>query len=884
MEHKQYDNSIILDGRMDEPIWETAKEYGGFCKTIRSSFGGVVGTPEGEDATTFKILTFADRVFFGVKCMKRNMQWLIDSPALSWGPAAGIELLLSPSGNTYDFYQFYVSAKGDTGAKFYDENGNIQPDRFAPDWKSAVYYGENYWSVEVEFPLTAFYMTTAARWSDTWLVNVTRGHRGPDGKFSSTWSPEVRSFKDSVNYRALDGFPIRAECDDIYISNAQVSISGQDSDGYYGTMKISVRNTKADTFAFSTGYGESVTVELAAGENEFAVPCRFEKLIRYKVDLSLQRLTDGKVFKRYFPVLITYDPLVLKFTLPEYRTNFYPGQDASRIVGKAIAAEPVTLTLEGPGIPKQTIVADAEGNFVFETPNFEVGDAYLTATVTGYEVTKKIRHLAPSGNMMSWISGGNLIVDGRPTLSRRMSAVGYRGGEAFERRYKADDLRETRHIFKQSGHLQAGRLLPGSEAPGAEATVDGPLSEEMIRRVDATLEANKGKDFAFYYITDEPECRGISKIYLKNLYDYVTDKDPYHAVRLSTRNAAEYFDIADWFETHPYINPYTNHDGKRMYGRQINTVGDFIDVVTKRNRPDKCIGFLSTCYAAARTRTQPYPTFDETICHIWATMIRGAKTICSYAYHDMNDRGWLYEGCRYMFSSLERLEEMQLMAARTTLYKTKEVEAVLYTLGEKKMFVVVNMTNEAQTVTLDGISGTWHEFRHARTVSGNTFQLKPMETLIATSEVMDEGLPTYQETVALMEQLEYARTHTGSLFFERKGDIAVTTSSTASIGVKLFDGVRDNYAWGQSNDKEKFIELDLTKIKPAITKVSVYGHNVGDAELFAKNGEELIAPAVKEVITEEFSKTFVLEETISPDAIRMEFKAYSVEIYEIEAH
>ena len=884
MEHKQYDNCITLDGRMDEPIWETATEYGGFCKTIRSSFGGVIGTPEGEDTTTFKILPFADRVFFGIKCMKKDMQWLIDSPALSWGPAAGIELLLSPSGNNYDFYQFYVSAKGDTGAKFYDEGGNIQPDRFAPDWHSAVYYGENYWSVEVEFPLTAFYMTTAARWSTTWLVNITRGHRGPGGKFTSTWSPAVRSYKDSVNFRSLDGFPMRAECDDICISNAQVSIAGQDSNGYYGMMKVTVRSEKADSFEFSTSYGETVAVDLTSGENEFSVPCRFEKLIRYKVDLSLKRVTDGKVFKRYFPVLITYDPLILKFTLPEYRTNFYPGQDASRIVGKAIAAEPVTLTLEGPGIPKQTIVTDAEGNFACETPGVEVGDAYLTATITGCEITKKIRRLAPTGNMMSWISGGNLIINGKPTLSRRMSAVGWHGGEAFARKYKADNLHETRNIFMQSGLLQAGKLLPGSEAPGAEATVDGPLSEEMIRRVNITLEENKGKDFAFYYITDEPECRGISKIYLKNLYDYITEQDPYHAVRLSTRNAAEYFDIADWFETHPYINPYTNNEGKRVYGRQINTVGDFIDVVTKRNRPDKCIGFLSTCYSAARSRKQPYPTFDEMICHIWACMIRGAKTLCSYAYHDMNDRGWLYEGSRYIFSSLERLEEMQLMATRTTLYKTKEVEAVLYTLGEKKMFVVVNMTNDAQTVTLDGISGTWHEFRHNRTVSGNTFEMKPMETLIATSEVMDEGLSTYAETVALMDKLEYERTHTGNLLFERKGDIMMTSSASVGYGIKLLDGVRDNYAWAQVGDQEKFLEMDLTKVKPSFDKVAIYGHNIADMELFVRNGDELTVPVVKEVITEEFSKTYILEEKICPEALRMEFKARAVELYEIEVH
>ncbi|MBQ6596586.1 MAG: hypothetical protein IJH79_03445, partial [Lentisphaeria bacterium] len=38
------------------------------------------------------------------------------------------------------------------------------------------------------------------------------------------------------------------------------------------------------------------------------------------------------------------------------------------------------------------------------------------------------------------ISGGNLIVDGKPVLRRNMYAQYYNGGEAFRRKYDADDL------------------------------------------------------------------------------------------------------------------------------------------------------------------------------------------------------------------------------------------------------------------------------------------------------------------------------------------------------------------------------------------------------------------------------------------------------------
>jgi hypothetical protein len=110
----------------------------------------------------------------------------------------------------------------------------------------------------------------------------------------------------------------------------------------------------------------------------------------------------------------------------------------------------------------------------------------------------------------------------------------------------------------------------------------------------------------------------------------------------------------------------------------------------------------------------------------------------------------------------------------------------------------------------------------------------------------------------------------------------MTSSGSAGLSTKLLDGVRDNYAWAQAGDKEKFIELNLTKVKPVFDHVAVYGNNVADMELLVKNGSELTVPAIKEVITEEFSKIYILEEKISPEALRMEFMARSVELYEIE--
>ncbi len=90
-------------------------------------------------------------------------------------------------------------------------------------------------------------------------------------------------------------------------------------------------------------------------------------------------------------------------------------------------------------------------------------------------------------------------------------------------------------------------------------------------------------------------------------------------------------------------------------------------------------------------------------------------------------------------------------------------------------------------------------------------------------------------------------------------------------------------AWEQRSDEKKFVELDLTKLKPAIQKVVVYGWHIEDAVLKIGNGGELTVPAIKEEKTEEFSKTFILEEAVCPDVLRLEMTANRVELYEIEA-
>jgi len=878
METKLYDkNAIILDGKLDEAVWENTKEYTGFSAS--KGKGGKVPAEQ----TFFRILPCEDRVYFGFKCMEPDMVRVLENHKnrCIW-ETDSLELFLSPSGDTEEFYQFVLTLGGETATGYFAEGGNIRPDPYAPDWKTAVYVGEDYWMAEIEIPYTAFYMTTTERWSQTWLMNIGRSRADYDDRGETkhyTWSQVLSGFLDTDAFRPVAGFGMRPACDDLRMVSAAVDITDSTDKGYFGTLTVKTLNEEAGEYTFTSDYTEPVAVSLKAGSNEFSVPCSFAECKRYKIALCLTRKYDGVAFKRSYPVRVTYEPIKLKLTLPEYRGNFYPGQDYSRIVGKVIAAKPVTVTLEGPGIGMKTAAVDADGNFAFETPEFEVGEAMLTITDTEHTVTKKIKRLAPTGRMMSWISGGNLIVNGEPVLRRNMYAEYYMGGEAFQMKYDADDLHQTLDICGQSRFITPGRLMKGSDAPGGEATKDVVPCEEMFRKVDEVMEFNKDRDFAYYYLDDEPECRGVSPVYLKHIYDYITDKDPYHVTLIASRSADAYIDCIDWIETHAYINPEVR-DGKRYYDRPIYSIGKYVDDVAKLNRSDKCIGFMPTCFKSGSIYSD-YPTFDEMICHSWAAIVAGAKTLWSYAYHDLNDRASLYEGSRYVNAGLEALQDFVLFGKRTDIVRTQKVHAALFETGCDKMFAVVNFTQEPQQVTLDGIVGEWHHFRHNESFTGNTVCLKPLEVFVCTNVVKDANIPSYEETAALIDKLEYERTHTGSLLFAHSDEVDVLASSPAGKR-KIFDGIRDNLGWMQSSGAGKFYEINLKKTKFSFTKVIVYGFQIDDMVIKVRNGEELSVPAITEVKTEKFSTTFILAESICPDALRLEFGERRVELYEIE--
>ena len=874
---------MSVDGRLDEPCWATARWESGFKRFNTQNTEKKKGrTPVAQ--TEFAVLADAEALYVGIRAHHAKMDEMKALPPASVWYDENVELYFAPDGGAFEFYQFLIAFDGRQCANFYSEGGNIQPDPYGPVWESKAAETPEGWTAEARIPLSAFYMTRSGAWKDAWKVNVGRHYRVPGVGEFSCWV-DGNGYRDLKKYRTIGGFPKRRIGEDVWVKSAVVHEKGPKDGRLVGTVDFTINVAKGGEFSLESGFSAPEKVNLKAGDNAVTVAAAFPENGRHPLPITLSRTDGTGVCRRTYPVIVDYHPIRIAFTSPEFRGNFYPGQDSDRVAGTVTAAVegPVELTLEGPGFGRKTQTLAASGAFAFDTTGFQFGDALLTVKVGGETLVRKVRKLAPlgEGRHVSWISKGNLVIDGKPVLRRNMYALYYMGGVAFRRKYDADDLHTTKEVCGR-GTLEPGRLIKGIEQK--EAVLDVKPCAELFAKVDEVIEKAKDGKGVFYYISDEPECRNVSPVYLKYIYDYVCEKDPYHVVLSCSRAGETYIDCADWFETHPYINPHYV-DGKRVYGRQFNELGDYISAFNPEKHPDKCIGGTATCFAYS---LGDYPTFTEYIANAWCEFLRGAKTLYPYAYHDLGDRAAIYEGTRYLFSSAEALESVLLLGTRQTLVKTPEYEAALWTMPDgEKMFCVQSFKSEPQMVSVPGLSGAFMEFRGTRkfdlsAARPSTFSLRPLESLVATTKRRDEGLPTFAETQAKIDTLERERLGRPNQLLGRELDVEVVTSVKKSGERKMFDGVRDVIAWYDRFSKDKFYEIAFPKFVPVFSEISVYGFNIAGMRVKIRDGGEWKELLPVSTDKDEFRLRYAFDCEYSTVKLRLEFPKNNVELYEIE--
>ena len=895
---------VKLDGKFEEPCWAKAKWEGDFRK-----FENCVANRKVEAKTEFAVLADERNVYLGVKCYEPDMARIRAAGPQSLWTGETVEFFFAPSGVDFDFYHFGVGFNPESGvySSFSSEGGVIQPDPYKPDWQVVRGEFDGGWSVEAVIPLSSFYMNRNTRWTDEWLVNVCRLRYQ---KEATSWSLLSRGFVEPKRFKKMKGFPMRRKADDVAMLNLTAAMTGREKDKIVGTASMKIIVADAGEYELSSENLTTTKLNLKAGENRVKVPCNFEKNARYEVPLALKRIATGETYRRSHSAIVDFREVRFKLTTPQYRNNFYPGQSADVVKGRVDIAlkGAVKLVIEGEGFAKQEVtLPEGGGEFTFDTKGFKVGtDAYLTATVgdagrSGIAPYRlKVRNLAPTGHRMAWIENGHLVVDGKPVLRRNIYAEGYMGGKAMKEIYDAERASGRLYLTPEvsgGGTLEPDRVIRGLER--SEAIRDVMPCKEYFEKIDAMIEKAKNKDFVYYYITDEPECRGLSPVYLRYIYEHVKELDPYHPMLTASRSDLRYIDCADWFETHPYLDPHDDGKGNRKYSTEPAAMGGFLDAFQPAEHPDKCVGFLPTLFSYKNSYLNDYPTFEEYVWHTWAAMIHGGKSLFPYAYHDMRDRPSMYEGNRYIFSSFAALENLVLDAKRTWLVKNDKVKAVRYDLPDESMFVIVNLTCEKQTVTIPELKGAFKEFRGEREWKTGwlfnremkPFELKAREVIVATTRPHGTELPTYAETKALVDKLEAERLGRDNQLLMAGPSIALSGSKPTSTGtcVELFDGTRDVIAWSDEFKNESYIEIAFPKAAKSFHVVRVFGSWKNDPVIsIRKDGEWRDLTPEKVLEKTKYSIAYDFGKPVRTIKMRVNFRRPTkkndnqVELYEIE--
>lgn len=873
---------IKMDGKLNEAQWQNAVEYTDF-QTFKGDNANVP-MPK----TSFKVVSDADNIYLGVYCQEPQMAKL-KSPKqeFPWG-ADLIEIFLSPSCRQDEFYQFVVSAGNVRWCEYYAEGGNIRPDPgYAPLWNSEIYHGKDFWSVEIRIPLAGFYHTRNEHWRTTWLVNVTRDRKAEKAS-SRTWSPLISQNRESSRYRKLAGFPMRNAKADIFIDNVTSDITGFDGKTYFGQLILSIYSAE-EGMRMLTGISGKQTVKLTNGRNFVKMPGTFKtgngrQTVRFVFD------SDNTAGREY-PVLLKYEPIAIRLTTPGYSNTFYPGQNRKTVEGtirlKKLGS--LTLVFEGEGITRQTRTisnAGVETKFSFDSAKIGNAGATLTAKTKEYTSQVSIQAPAPTKSRMVWIENGYIMINGKPVIVRMIEGIGFNTGRLFNKLFEQERASFCiNNDLVTRVNLEPNRLLRGIES---EAVLDIKPSQKLRDLIKKKIVAWQGKDFTYYYLCDEPECRNISPVYLRHLYEYIKSLDPFHPVMICSREAGRFADCADYLTAHPYWSPYFDGRGSRLTTVSLDSIPNYFK---NWQAPNKASGIVPQVFSYRNlwNRMADYPTLDEIECCVWSAIASGVTGVETYHYHDLGDRGVTYDGTRFIMQSLERLDAFLLTPDKKQLISPAKTIAAIFTCGKGKLLILINASSKP--VQIQAPFRNMPEFRGSRTFNG-TLTLKPLETALFTSAQMDQGLESRAAVAARITQKEKQRLASKSIFFEKGFQINIDATGYNQFGgsewthSKLFDGVKNMLAWTYPGNEGAWLEFEFPQFVPEFTCLVIHGSNLGKMVVnYWKDGAWKNLADQAAVMRKEYDVEYRCKTNIRTVKLRIELPKsdQSFELYEMEA-
>ena len=880
-------DKITLDGQLTEDAWTKAADSGPF--TFLQSYKGSPTV-----VTDFKVLADDDALYVGITCREPLMDKLrmvsSDRESTVFQDDC-VEIFIDPTNNRVNYYHFALSANN---AQFniYKIEGGANSNLYGGFWESAVFRGKDFWSAEIRIPYRSFFYTPSADFKNEWAFNV--GRERQTAFEISAWAKMKTGFHAPALFGTLTGLPVKKASEDLKIDVVSCDNLAQSGDGYAGELQMLIEASKeaAGKYRLELDSAElnnySAEVNILPGKStitlknvkikspgKFSVPC---KLIR-----------GDKAFGRYYPVSLKYAPVEFIFSEPFYKNCFYPGQQHNKIIGTAkvnLSQEilkncKAIIEVNGAGLAGQMEcqIAGTDVNFELDATKMIPGKAVITIKVACADKkviageTSEVSMLESRRTTVAWVDRGhNLVVDGKPVF-----LIGWLGGannnyfasKSYLEKYPTTKDKCSVLVEGDIVGLEPERLAPEFKS---EIYKDIKPSPQVFEKIKKEIAANRNKNFWFYYLCDEPECRGLSAIYLKYIYDYVKELDPYHPVAITSREPKVFIDACDIITSHFYLNPRLNQNFKR----------NPVSVSTCRNgwksaqeaikgRPAVFMICPQAFNYGMRDLFADNPNFDETNATVWDGVVHGAKGCVPFMY-SMYTSG---VGMNYAFDSIyESLAALSgMLTAPEPMLPVKVecasgmVDAMLKVVDGKALLIVVNTDNKPAKITVadDALKQfdklfTFRDSSTVMPVNGKLeFNLTPLEVKIITSPKMDKGLTTMPQLREKLAAAEKALAKPGNILFGRGREIDCTWSPEQptdfySIAISLTDGITDVFGWRQRPDEKiGWVEMAFPTFVPKFSRAVIYGYPLDGMEFLIWKDGKWLKPEPVSVKREKYS-------------------------------
>jgi len=916
--------NIILDGKLDESQWLEASKFADFVSLAARTSDQVTAQ------TSFRILSDEEAVYVGITCAEPYVSRLVKTPvernSMDLFKQDELEVFLDPTGTGTSFYQFIVSSSNSHFCTHVIESGRITVSDFDPVWESAVNIDSTSWSIEMRIPMSAFYKTTAANWSENWKVNVSRQRTQTKSGELSTWSPLNAAFYEPWDFRTIGNFTMKSAKDDLRIQGLTLSLQSKlNETSYSGFAKVDLiasaearGNYQINLMDDKGNLIQSKSIDIQTEKTQIV----WDKVMVNKLGKTsflIQAIDHEEMIRQQFytTTRLQYLPVAIKISEPYYSNCIFPDENIPEIKGNIAVNLPADSLLgcimNVQLIGNSGIVAEYTGSigeFSIPAHSLANGDYSLVVKIlkngrTVVQDSSTIRKLAPIAgiNMCRIDRDGNLIVNGKPWFFLQ-----WYGGDSYGMSQALKEKHAGKQIPNCSGSINMHTDMMAERINGTDGdriTKDvSPSSTVLdVMKQRATQSLNQ-PNLIFHYVVDEPDYRSISPVYLKHQYDLIKKIDPYHPVFICTNDPEKYKDCADIIAPDPYTSPTFDKNGNRSMTSPKVVRDEVREVVNTGKVAPWCIPqaftyFFQNAYA-------DYPTFTEYRCMAFDAVINGAKGIWSFIFYDHFATPELLLGCDFVYEELSQLSPFFVASGKPALLKVSApedgVDAWLRTVNGVSLLMTVNLLNKPvqATISSDSLKNITNliGYREPGTLNISNgsviIDFEPYQVRIFTSKSIDQGLKTVVEMKTEITNTIASLKKPGNLLFGKKDKIKYAISGKLGEGLStdlkqlqtLTDGIDDCLGY-KVDDAIAWITMEFVDSAQCFNKIVLYSSTIKDVDFSIWNDAAWVS--VGQVTDNTCSKIeFNLKEPVLSNQLKINITKSRTgtkpELYEVELY